>query len=66
MTRLSRELDMNLPSKLETGVIAFGRVRRWLVAGVGLFVGIEGVISRQWLGLGLGALIVAYGMFAPT
>jgi hypothetical protein len=57
---------VTLPSKLESGVIAFGRVRRWLVAGVGLFVGIEGVISRQWLGLGLGALIVAYGMFAPT
>jgi hypothetical protein len=57
---------MTRPSKLETGVITFGRVRRWLVAGFGLFVAVKGLLAHQWLSLGLGVVIIAYGMFAPT
>jgi hypothetical protein len=56
---------MTRPSKLETGVITFGRVRRWLVAGFGLFVAVKGLLAHQWLSLGLGVVIIAYGMFAP-
>ena len=57
---------MTLRSKLETGVIAFGSVRRWLVAGFGLFVAVKGLLTHEWLSLGLGVVIIAYGMFAPT
>jgi uncharacterized membrane protein YraQ (UPF0718 family) len=57
---------MTLPTKLESTVLTFGRVRRWLVAGFGLFVAIKGLLKRDWLSLTLGAAIVAYGMLAPT
>jgi hypothetical protein len=57
---------MTLQSKMETGVITFGRVRRWLVAAFGLFVLVKGLVKQDWLSLGLGAVIVAYGMLAPT
>jgi hypothetical protein len=57
---------MTQPSKLETGLITFGRVRRWLVAGFGLFIALRGMIKHDWLSLALGAAIVAYGLFAPT
>jgi hypothetical protein len=57
---------MTRSSKLETGVITFGRVRRWLVAGFGLFVAVKGVLTHQWLSLGLGVAIIVYGMLAPT
>ena len=54
------------PTKLEPGLITFGKVRRWLVAGFGLFVAVEGFIKHDWLSLTLGGAIIAYGMFAPT
>jgi hypothetical protein len=53
-------------SKLESGVIAFARVRRWLVAIFGLYVAGKGAHEHQWLLVALGAAIVAYGLFAPT
>jgi len=54
------------PSKVETAVLTFARVRRWLVAGFGLLIAGKGVFEQQWLTLALGAVIVAYGMLAPT
>ena len=57
---------MTWQSKLESGVTAFGRVRRWLVAIFGLYVAGKGVHEHQWLLVVLGAAIVAYGLFAPT
>jgi hypothetical protein len=57
---------MTQPNKFEAGLITFGRVRRWLVAGFGLFIAVRGVINHDWLSLALGAAIVAYGLFAPT
>ena len=54
------------PTKLESSIITFGRVRRWLVAGFGLFVAVKGLIKHDWLSLTLGAAIIAYGMFVPT
>jgi hypothetical protein len=57
---------MTQPTKLETSVITFGRVRRWLVAGFGLIVAVKGLLTHQWLSLGLGVVIIAYGMLAPT
>jgi hypothetical protein len=54
------------PSKLESAVVTFARVRRWLVAGFGLLIVGQGIVEHQSLTLGLGAAIVAYGMFAPT
>ena len=57
---------MTQPSRIETAVVTFGRVRRWLVAGFGLLIAGKGILEQQWLTLGLGAVIVAYGMFAPT
>jgi hypothetical protein len=57
---------MTLPAKLESTILTFGRVRRWLVAGFGLFVAIKGLLKHDWLSLTLGAAIVAYGMLAPT
>jgi hypothetical protein len=57
---------MTLQSKMETGVITFGRVRRWLVAIFGLFVAVKGIVMHQWLSLGLGIVIIAYGMLVPT
>jgi hypothetical protein len=53
-------------SKLEAGMIAFGVVRRWLVAIFGVYVAGKGVYQHQWLLVALGAVIVAYGLFAPT
>jgi type IV secretory pathway TrbD component len=55
-----------LSSKLETEVITFGKVRRWLVAAFGLFVAVKGLVRHDWLSLGLGAAIIAYGMLVPT
>jgi hypothetical protein len=57
---------MTQPSKLETGLITVGKVRRWLVAGFGLFIAVRGMIKHDWLSLALGAAIIAYGLFAPT
>jgi hypothetical protein len=57
---------LTLPAKLESSILTFGRIRRWLVAAFGLFVVIEGLLKHDWLSLGLGAAIVAYGMLAPT
>ncbi|HWO33839.1 MAG TPA: hypothetical protein VNO32_34005 [Candidatus Acidoferrum sp.] len=57
---------MTLRTRMETSVITFGRIRRWLTAGFGVFVAVTGILKHQWLGLGLGAVIIAYGMFAPT
>ncbi|HXO31129.1 MAG TPA: hypothetical protein VN901_02115 [Candidatus Acidoferrales bacterium] len=57
---------MTLRTRMETSVITFGRIRRWLTAGFGVFVAVSGILEHQWLGLGLGAVIIAYGMFAPT
>jgi len=53
-------------SKLEMAVVTFGRVRRWLVAGFGLLIAGKGILEHRWLALTLGAVIVAYGMLAPT
>jgi hypothetical protein len=53
-------------SKLQSGMIAFGKIRRWLVAAFGLYVAAKGVHEQQWLLVALGAAIVAYGLFAPT
>jgi hypothetical protein len=57
---------MTQRSRLGTGIITFGRVRRWLVAGFGLLVAVKGLLTHDWLSLGLGVVIIAYGMFAPT
>ena len=57
---------MTRQSKLESGMIAFGRVRRWLVAIFGVYVAGKGVHEHQWMLVALGAAIVAYGLFAPT
>ena len=57
---------MTQPNKIETAVVAFARVRRWLVAGFGLLIAGKGIVEHQWLTLALGAVIVAYGMLAPT
>jgi uncharacterized membrane protein YraQ (UPF0718 family) len=57
---------MTFNSKLETSLLTFGRLRRWLVAGIGLVVAVEGVVKNDWLSLVLGVAIMAYGMFAPT
>jgi hypothetical protein len=57
---------MAQPSKVETAVVTFARLRRWLVAGFGLLIAAKGVFEHQWLTLLLGAVIVAYSMFAPT
>jgi len=57
---------MTLRARMETSLITFGRIRRWLTAGFGVFVAVTGILEHQWLGLGLGAVIIAYGMFAPT
>ena len=54
------------PSKLESAAVTFARVRRWLVAGFGVLLVGKGIYEHQWLTLVLGAVIVAYGMFAPT
>ena len=57
---------MTPQSKAEAAVVTFARVRRWLVAGFGLLIAVKGILEHQWLTLTLGAVIVAYGMFAPT
>jgi hypothetical protein len=57
---------MTRQSKLESGIIAFGRIRRWLVAIFGVYVAGKGVHEHQWMLVALGAAIVAYGLFAPT
>jgi hypothetical protein len=57
---------MTRQSKLEAGIIAFGKVRRWLVAIFGVYVAGKGVHEHQWILVALGAAIVAYGLFAPT
>jgi hypothetical protein len=57
---------MTLQNKMETGVITFGKVRRWLVAIFGLFVAVKGIVTHQWLSLVLGIVIIAYGMLVPT
>jgi hypothetical protein len=57
---------MTRQSKLESGMLVFGRVRRWLVAIFGVYVAGKGVHEHQWMLLALGAAIVAYGLFAPT
>lgn len=57
---------MTFPNKLESAFFTFGRVRRWLVAAFGLFIVIKGLLKHDWLNLGLGAAIIAYGMLAPT
>jgi hypothetical protein len=57
---------MTPPSKLETGIVTFGKVRRWLVAGFGVFVAGKGIYLHQWLLIVLGVAIIAYGMLAPT
>jgi len=57
---------MTRQSKLEAGIIAFGKVRRWLVAIFGVYVASKGVHEHQWILVALGAAIVAYGLFAPT
>jgi hypothetical protein len=57
---------MTQQNKLEMAVVTFGRVRRWLVAGFGLLIAVKGIFEHQWLTLALGAVIVAYGMLAPT
>jgi hypothetical protein len=57
---------MTLQNKIETGVITFGRARRWLVTAFGLFVAIKGILNHDWLSSGLGMAIIAYGMLAPT
>jgi hypothetical protein len=57
---------MTRQSKLEAGIIAFGKVRRWLVAIFGVYVTGKGVHEHQWMLVALGAAIVAYGLFAPT
>jgi hypothetical protein len=57
---------MTQQNKTEAAVIMFARVRRWLVAGFGLLISGKGIVEHQWLTLALGAVIVAYGMLAPT
>ena len=57
---------MTRQSKLEAGIIAFGKARRWLVAIFGLYVAGKGGYEHQWLLVVLGAAIIAYGLFAPT
>jgi hypothetical protein len=53
-------------SNLETALVTFARVRRWLVAGFGLFLVVKGFYTQQWLTLVLGVAIIAYGLYAPT
>ncbi|HZZ16522.1 MAG TPA: hypothetical protein VFE08_11225 [Candidatus Sulfotelmatobacter sp.] len=57
---------MTRQSKLESGIIVFGRVRRWLVAIFGVYVAGKGVHEHQWMLVALGAAIVVYGLCAPT